>query len=132
LRVRRWGDPIPTTGQKAWYSVSSVLYTVLSGHRSVTVMLRMEWNHPFCPKLPFKWGGGGEGDGGEGKLDTAHLFLYFLRLEEGEAPWLFSTLNVQIGRSCFLVVVLSWRALGRITEAEGRNIGKDAIRKMEK
>jgi hypothetical protein len=97
-------------------------------------MLRMvEWNHPFCSKLPFKWGGGG-GDGGRGRLDTAHLFLYFLRLEEGEAPapCLFSTLNVQIGRSCFFsscLVLEGWA--DRITEAEGRNIDEDAIRKME-
>jgi hypothetical protein len=40
---------------------------------------------PLLSKTTLQIGGGGGGGWGEGRLDTAHLFLYFLRLEEGEA-----------------------------------------------
>jgi hypothetical protein len=67
LRVRRWGDPIPTTGQKAWYSVYSVVYTVPSGHRSVAQWLLWCGRSGITPSVQnYPSNGGAGGDGGRG------------------------------------------------------------------
>ncbi len=76
-------------------------------------------------------GGVGEGDGGERRLDTAHLFLYFLRLEEGEARHPLSLQHIECPNSevLFLSSCLVLEGTG---QTEGRNIDEDAIRKMKK
>jgi hypothetical protein len=99
-------------------------------------MLRMEWTHPFCPKLPLKWGGGVWVEG-RGEIGYRTPVSLFPQIRRGRSPGTLSLQHIEcpnwevlfFSRCLVLEGIGHWADR---TEAEGRNIDEDAIRKMER